>query len=468
MIMGKEGGLKSLKVTFLFFLFSFLAISVLAETPVLLATPESGKAPLTVSFSIQSNDTIDSYAWDFNEDDQMDSNEQSPAYTYTQAGTYFAKANLIIGTEAGTEAAFLTKKITVLSPITATLVAVPQGGKAPLNVQFTVAATGKEPLTYLWDFNGDGAADSTQQNPSFTFNLPREYNVTLAINDGDQNTIKKTIPVTVTQYDSHLNLSSYFPTALAEGENQVEFIITNQGTEPIRDITAKIVGAGFQHLTSTNLAVLNPSDQDSISVKVKILQTGNLTATVKIIDKTFPITFAVAQQGQYSKEEFQQQFDELKTKFQEQLDIYQEKKAAGYQVSETFESIKNIQKETQATQEKILIGKYAEAKVSLDLLSASITDLTRDLGNVKQVEVSIMAWLKDNALAITAVAAALGALSGFLIKLKSGAKKAAEQAMQFGEHVKKKIPLGKKGEAKAATSILPAEEKEKKEEIKKD
>ena len=52
------------------------------------ASPNSGNAPLTVQFTDASTGTISSYAWDFNNDGVVDSNDKSPSYTYNEAGTY--------------------------------------------------------------------------------------------------------------------------------------------------------------------------------------------------------------------------------------------------------------------------------------------------------------------------------------------------------------------------------------------
>ena len=32
--------------------------------------------------------------------------------------------------------------------------------------------------SYLWDFDNDGAIDSTEQNPTYTYNTPGTYKVT--------------------------------------------------------------------------------------------------------------------------------------------------------------------------------------------------------------------------------------------------------------------------------------------------
>ncbi|MGA2934840.1 MAG: DUF2341 domain-containing protein, partial [Methanomicrobiales archaeon] len=53
------------------------------------ASPISGKAPLTVTFTDQSTNTPTSWSWDFG--DGATSNLQNPVHTYTAAGTYTVK-----------------------------------------------------------------------------------------------------------------------------------------------------------------------------------------------------------------------------------------------------------------------------------------------------------------------------------------------------------------------------------------
>ena len=61
------------------------------------ATPDSGVAPLTVTFSSagssdpDAGDSIASYAWDFQNDGTVDSTEPNPTFTYTQTGVYDAR-----------------------------------------------------------------------------------------------------------------------------------------------------------------------------------------------------------------------------------------------------------------------------------------------------------------------------------------------------------------------------------------
>ncbi|HLD72537.1 MAG TPA: PKD domain-containing protein [Candidatus Nanoarchaeia archaeon] len=424
--------------------FSLLLVNALGDTEII-SSVDTGDAPLTVSFYI--SDTVDSYAWDFNNDGIIDSTEAEPKYTFTKSGKYSVDLNATIDGISTT-----TKKtIVVKSQLSVSIVANPASGQAPLNAQFTVASTGKAPLVYAWDFNQDKVIDSILQNPIYTFTLPGEYNVSVKVTDAEGNSAEKVYPLSITKFDSHLNLTAYFPQTLALGENQITLLINNDGTEPVKDINAKMIGIGIQHLTSSSITLLNPGEQDSLTVKVKVLQGGDLAATAKVLDKSVPITFKVVEEIKYNKEEIQVKLNSLKEQFQAQENIYTNKKAEGFLVSDIFENIKSIQKQVQDTQQLILSGKYADASINLDLITSAVTDLTADLERSQKQKQTILQWLKENALAITAIIAALGTLSGILIKVKSHATKVKdqvkEQAQRITEDVKKKFPLKKKSHA---------------------
>ena len=55
--------------------------------------------------------------------------------------------------------------------------ATPQAGIAPLAVQFTGAATDPDghAVSYSWDLDGDGTFETTEQNPTFTYNAAGTY-----------------------------------------------------------------------------------------------------------------------------------------------------------------------------------------------------------------------------------------------------------------------------------------------------
>ncbi len=62
----------------------------------------------------------------------------------------------------------------------AAFTATPVTGSAPLTVQFTDQSTGSS-LSYSWDFNNDGTADSTVKNPIYIYSTPGTYTVKLTV-----------------------------------------------------------------------------------------------------------------------------------------------------------------------------------------------------------------------------------------------------------------------------------------------
>ena len=88
----------------------------------------------------------------------------------------------------------------------------------------------------------------------------------------------------------------------------------------------------------------------------------------------------------------------------------------------------------QDAQQEILTGKLADAPVNLDLISSSLGDTAIDLEAAQKQKQTILLWLKENALAITAIVAAIGTLSGIMIKV-------THQAKKLGENVKQKMVI---------------------------
>jgi parallel beta-helix repeat protein len=71
-------------------------------------------------------------------------------------------------------------------------------GTAPLTVHFSDQSS-NSPLTWNWDFNNDGTVDSTDQNPTYTYDLPGVYSVKLASANADGgNELIKSGYITVT------------------------------------------------------------------------------------------------------------------------------------------------------------------------------------------------------------------------------------------------------------------------------
>jgi PKD repeat protein len=62
----------------------------------------------------------------------------------------------------------------------AAFAASPTTGEVPLEVQFTDESTG-EVDTWAWDFDDDGSVDSTERNPSHTYETHGRYSVRLTV-----------------------------------------------------------------------------------------------------------------------------------------------------------------------------------------------------------------------------------------------------------------------------------------------
>ncbi|MFC7308174.1 ThuA domain-containing protein [Streptomyces monticola] len=78
--------------------------------------------------------------------------------------------------------------------------ATPDSGAGPLQVAFSSAGSSDpdgDPLTYAWDFDGNGTTDSTAVNPTYTYTTNGTYTARLTVSDPGRKTGSATIDVTV-------------------------------------------------------------------------------------------------------------------------------------------------------------------------------------------------------------------------------------------------------------------------------
>jgi PGF-pre-PGF domain-containing protein len=162
------------------------------------ATPNSGNAPLTVSFTDRSTDET-SWFWKFG--DGNTSNERNPTHNYSEAGNY----TVVLTVNNGNNANSTTQNIIVqqaqdqetILPVT-DFNANTTSGYAPLSVQFTDISQNEN--GWNWDF-GDGN-NSTEQNPVHTYYTTGTYTVTLTATNENGTSSTKNATITVTQQDS--------------------------------------------------------------------------------------------------------------------------------------------------------------------------------------------------------------------------------------------------------------------------
>ncbi|MGH2948247.1 MAG: PKD domain-containing protein, partial [Solirubrobacteraceae bacterium] len=84
------------------------------------------------------------------------------------------------------------------APVIEAVTADPSSGPAPLDVDFTVEASDADgdELSYSWDFDGDGTEDAADQDPSYTYTEPGDYEAEVTVSDGQAETAE-TVDVTV-------------------------------------------------------------------------------------------------------------------------------------------------------------------------------------------------------------------------------------------------------------------------------
>jgi len=96
---------------------------------------------------------------------------------------------------------------------------------------FTDKSTGED-LTYEWDFDGDGTADSTDQNPTYTFDTAGTYAVKLTITDGDGETSEYSEDITITLKDIVTTAIDAGFSTLATALTTADLVTTLQGDGP--------------------------------------------------------------------------------------------------------------------------------------------------------------------------------------------------------------------------------------------
>ncbi|MEA3439875.1 MAG: PKD domain-containing protein, partial [Chloroflexota bacterium] len=185
------------------------------------ATPTSGDAPLDVDFTNQSTGDYDTCSWDFG--DSGTSSECTPStYTYNTPGVYTVV--LTVSGNGGEDTETKTDYITVGDPAQAEFSATPTSGVAPLDVDFTNTSTGDYD-TCSWDF-GDGGMSSECDPPTYTYNTPGTYTVSLTISGGSVEDTE-TKPDYITVYEASQAEFSATPTS---GLAPLDVDFTNNST----------------------------------------------------------------------------------------------------------------------------------------------------------------------------------------------------------------------------------------------
>jgi PKD repeat protein len=156
-------------------------------------SPVGGVAPQSITFSDASTGNPVSYAWDFNGDSVIDSNQQSPgSFNFTVPGTY--RASLTVSNGVTSDTATRTIAITAPAGPVADFTYSLSSPTAPSTVTFTNTSTGS-PTTYSWAF-GDGTTSTVANPPPKTY-AAGAWTVTLTVNNaiGPASTTSKSFTI---------------------------------------------------------------------------------------------------------------------------------------------------------------------------------------------------------------------------------------------------------------------------------
>ncbi|MBO9198947.1 MULTISPECIES: PKD domain-containing protein [Niastella] len=211
-----------------------------------------GCIPVNIQFTDKSTSTsggITSWQWDFG--DGVTSTASNPAHTYTNTGFY--NITLTVTNSQGCKGALtqyrylrivqgVKAEFTNNNPVTC---------QAPYNITFSNQSSGPGNMTFQWDL-GNGT-NSTQFNPSTTYNAAGTYNVTLTATSefGCSGSISK--PVNLTGPATSIQV----PDNVCQGVN-VAFVNSSSVTP---QKTLWDFGNGIQSTnTNDNTTYLTPGD----------------------------------------------------------------------------------------------------------------------------------------------------------------------------------------------------------------
>lgn len=239
--------------------------------------PTSGNAPLEVTFTDLSVDSVDSWVWDFG--DGGISYQQDPVYTYTGAGTY--NVSLTVSGPGGSDVIEKIDYISVFvdAPI-ADFVGAPTTGEAPLLVNFTDLSTGSID-TWSWNFGDSGS--SSDQNPSHEYLTPGNFTVSLTVSGtGGATTEVKTdyvlIPVGVEEYETQFIL--VYPNPVTNNLNIV-FPDAKSRILTFNNITGKFM---LEYQTNKKEEIIN-MQQFPMGVYPLTIKDGSISNVIKIIKR---------------------------------------------------------------------------------------------------------------------------------------------------------------------------------------
>ncbi len=248
--------------------------------------PENGTEPLTVSAVcgvVDGNGPFD-YTITWGDGDMLVGDDEAPTFggthNYTNDGNYTITCNVI---DADGDQAQQSVDVQVFdSEPTASFTYSPTDPVEGDQVDFDATIDGyDQPLTILWNF-GDGST-SNEEDPSYTYALAGDYNVTLTVTDSDGSSVTAWAVVSVGENAPFVNLDAT-PLSGPEGTNvsftcayvggnepvQVELDMDGDGVTDSNNLEDSMVFTvpGTYQATCTVTDADGDSDSDSVVINI--------------------------------------------------------------------------------------------------------------------------------------------------------------------------------------------------------
>ena len=259
-------------------------------------------AGLEVCFTNNSTGPVQVTEWDFNGDGNVatfnvmaNNNSKVVCHTFAVAGQYIVEMRVGNGATyaSSTETSTATLLVDVsLAPVASFTISPASVITQGTLLSFTDTSTG-DPITWAWDFNGDGVTDSTQQNPSgVSISQLGDSPIRLTITNlaGLSSFVEQI--VTVNRLEISCDFTgplSILPTSGATAYNSV---IGNQGGRPISytwTVTGSAAGLPLT-FSSANINVNFPALGEGayvIRLDASTLD-GSTCSTSKTVNVSFP------------------------------------------------------------------------------------------------------------------------------------------------------------------------------------
>jgi PKD repeat protein len=170
----------------------YITVNYPAPSAAFSGNPTSGIAPLSVSFTDLSTDTVNAWSWSFG--DGSFSSLQHPVHQYASSGNYTVILTVTGPGGTDTETKYNYINVSDAAPL-ADFTGYPTSGHFPLTVNFTDQTSG---VVNSWKWYFDDGGTSIQQNPSHTYLFSGEYTVSLKVSGpGGSDSIAKLNYITV-------------------------------------------------------------------------------------------------------------------------------------------------------------------------------------------------------------------------------------------------------------------------------